>query len=199
MRALNLLFSFLCIFSCVLAANVPPVSHSVPQPASGKAFYKVFPKNEIETSQTSEFIKKIVGTEDLLPWTDVMNKLMHWTVEASLEEVNQLKANPGVDRVEEFHPPAPPVGARSTRSVDAATESLAKEQITADRYFVALVHDKSPTEILQIQQVLEHLVGKENIHSTSGPNTDTTGWHCKCKIFLLFFLLITHLCIRDHH
>jgi hypothetical protein len=187
--------SFFCLFSCILAANVSPVSHSVPQPASGKAYYKVFPQHDIDTSKTSEFIKKTVGAEDLLPWTDVKDKLMYWTVEASVEKVIQLKSNDGIDRVDEFHPPAPPVVTRSTSEVDAATESPAKGQETTDRYLVVAVLNKSPAEHLQTQQALENPVGKENVRSSSGPNNDVTGWHRTRKIFPCFFFLNLHLLV----
>jgi len=120
MRSLQFVLSLLCLVSCILAANLPRLdSQSAPQPALGKLYYTVFPKNDADTSKTGDFIKQIVGAEDLLPWTDVKGQLMHWTVEASPEEVSQLQGNTGIDHVDEFHPPTPPAATRSIRDTPA--------------------------------------------------------------------------------
>jgi hypothetical protein len=51
-----------------MTANITLIaSHAVPQPASGKLYYKIFPKKDIDTAKTREFIKRIVGADDLLP------------------------------------------------------------------------------------------------------------------------------------
>ncbi|KAG9228524.1 hypothetical protein BJ875DRAFT_477246 [Amylocarpus encephaloides] len=114
MRSFQFVLSIVCFASCILAANLPRFdSQSVTQPPAGKSYYTVFPKNDAETSKTSDFVKQIVGAEDLLPWTDVKEQLMHCTVEATPEEVSQLKGNAGIDHVDEFHPPTPPAATRS--------------------------------------------------------------------------------------
>jgi hypothetical protein len=60
MRALSFLLCFFSIFGCLHAANVTSIS----QPANGKAYYKVFPKDNIDITKTSDFIKGVVGAED---------------------------------------------------------------------------------------------------------------------------------------
>lgn len=92
-----------CLVSYTLAANIPRLNR---EPASGKAFYTIFPKNGTDTSKTRDFIRGIVGTEDLLPWTYLEEHLVSWTVEASPEEVIHLKDYGDVDNVVEFHPPS---------------------------------------------------------------------------------------------
>lgn len=120
MLSLHLVLYILFLASRILAANLPRLdSQSIPQPAPGKLYYMVFPKNDTDTSKTSDFIKQIIGTEDLLPWTDVEDHIMHWTVEASPEEISQLQSNTGVDHVDEFHPPNPPTATRSIRDTPA--------------------------------------------------------------------------------
>jgi hypothetical protein len=92
MRFLQLFPLLLYFVGCVFAADTyPPGSDYLPQPAPGKAFYQIFPTENTDTSQTSDFIKRIVHTEDLLPWTDVNDNLIHWTVEASPEEASQMQ------------------------------------------------------------------------------------------------------------
>lgn len=102
---LQLFVSILCLVSYTLAANLPRIDR---QPAPGKAFYTVFPKDSADTSKTTDFVKNIVGAEDLLPWTDLDEKLISWTVEASTDEAAQLRSYADVDSVAEFHPPKAP-------------------------------------------------------------------------------------------
>ncbi|RDL37429.1 uncharacterized protein BP5553_04862 [Venustampulla echinocandica] len=116
MGSLQFVLSILYLVGCIIATDLPRLdSQSAPQPALGKSYYTVFPKNGADTSKTSDFIRQIVGAEDLLPWTDVKDQLMHWTVEASPEEVFQLQGNNGIDHVNEFHPPPPPAATRNIR------------------------------------------------------------------------------------
>jgi hypothetical protein len=117
---LQFVLSVLCLVSCILAANLPRYdSQSAPQPTPGKTYYTVFPKNGTDISKTGDFIKELVGAEDLLPWSDVNDQLMHWTVEASPDQVSQLQGNTGIDHVTEFNPPAPPAATRSIRDTSA--------------------------------------------------------------------------------
>lgn len=114
MLSLKYVLSILCLVSCSLAANLPRLdSQSAPQPAPGKSYYTVFPKDDANIADTADFIKQTVSAEDLLPWSDVKDQLMHWTVEASPVEVSKLKSHTGIDHLDEFHPPHPPVAARS--------------------------------------------------------------------------------------
>ncbi len=117
---LQFALSVLCLVTCILATNLPQYdSRSAPQPTSEKTYYTVFPKNGTDISKTGAFIKELVGVEDLLPWSDVNDQLMHWTVEASLDQVSQLRGNTGIDHVTEFNPPASPVATRSIRDTPA--------------------------------------------------------------------------------
>lgn len=95
------LIVFLCLFSFSLAANTPRFSR---QPAPGKSFYTVFPQSDGETSRTAESIKHILGTDILLPETDVQAEPISWTVEASLEEAAKLRNTTGVGSVVELQP-----------------------------------------------------------------------------------------------
>jgi hypothetical protein len=117
---LQFVLSVLCLVSCILAANLLRYdSQSAPQPTPGKTYYTVFPKNGTDISKTGDFIKELVGAGDLLPWSDVNDQLMHWTVEASPDQVSQLQGNTGIDHVTEFNPPAPPAATRSIRDTSA--------------------------------------------------------------------------------
>lgn len=115
---LLLFTSVLCLISCALASNLPRLDR---QPTPGNTFYTIFPKNGTETSKTSDFVKDIVGTDDLLPWTNLKDQLISWTVEASPDEASKLRAYPDVESVVEFHPPEQPtsanVNARDTAAV----------------------------------------------------------------------------------
>jgi hypothetical protein len=112
----QLVLAALCLVGGVLATDLPQDGGlSPPQPAPGKAYYTVFPKSGTDVSTTGDFIKEVVGTQDLLPWSDVSDQLMHWTVEATLDQVSQLQDNSGIDHVTEFDPPAPPANTRRIR------------------------------------------------------------------------------------
>ena len=121
MRLLLQSFSaLLCLASCILATNLSRHdSQPVPQPAPVKTYYTVFPKNDTDISKTGDFIKELVGAEDLLPWLDVNDQLMHWTVEASPDQVSQMRGNTGIDHITEFNPQASPVATGSIRDTPA--------------------------------------------------------------------------------
>lgn len=95
----------LCVISCTLAANLPRLNR---QPAPGKAFYTIFPKGGTDSTKTSEFVRNVVGAKDLLPWTNLQEQLVSWTVEASPEEASKLRGYADVDNVIEFHPAEQP-------------------------------------------------------------------------------------------
>jgi hypothetical protein len=118
--SLQFVLSVLCLVSCILAAELLRYdSQSAPQPTPGRTYYTVFPKSSTDISKTGDFIKELVSAEDLLPWSDVNDQLMHWTVEASPDQVSQLQGNTGIDHVTEFHPPAPPAATHSIRDMPA--------------------------------------------------------------------------------
>lgn len=101
MRSLfTLILSLCCLVSYTLAANIPRLDR---EPALGKVFYTIFPKNGTDTSKTRDFIRGIFGTEDLLAWSDLEENLVSWTVEASPEEVAQLRDLDSVENVVEFN------------------------------------------------------------------------------------------------
>lgn len=77
----------LCLFSYTLAANIPWMDR---QPDPAKAFYTVSPEDGAETSKTTDFVYCLVGAEDLLPWTDLNEKLISWNFETSTDELAQL-------------------------------------------------------------------------------------------------------------
>lgn len=90
---LHFVISVLCLVSCILATNLTRYdTQSAPQPTPGKSYYTVFPRNGTDIYKTGEFIKELLGAEDLLPWPDVNDQLMHWTVEASPDQVSHCKA-----------------------------------------------------------------------------------------------------------
>lgn len=117
---LQLFFSVLCLASCILAANLHRYDgRSISQPTPGKAYYTVFPKKGADISKTGDFIKALVGANDLLPWSDVNDQLMHWTVEASPDQVSKMQGNTGIDQVTVFIPPPPPATAHRIRDTPA--------------------------------------------------------------------------------
>ena len=87
---------FLSLSSALLVLAAPP------QPAAGKTVYNVFPKPGTDNDKTASFVTSTVGAKDLRPWTDVHEKLMHWTVEASDSQVATLKGYDGIERVAEL-------------------------------------------------------------------------------------------------
>ncbi|KAI1142334.1 subtilisin-like protein [Hypoxylon sp. FL0543] len=103
---LSFLYWFLFLITSVQAVKGPRAAGTQPDP--GKQFYTVFPKAGVDTSKTVDFIKATVGADDLLPWTDVQDKLLHWTVEASDEEFTRLQQYADIDRVTKFDPPPQP-------------------------------------------------------------------------------------------
>ncbi|KAK9420104.1 putative Peptidase S8/S53 domain-containing protein [Seiridium unicorne] len=93
---LPLSMALLGLNTWTIAADVPRASR---QPALGKAFYTLFPKQGIDLSATEKFVKSITDADDLLPWADISDTLVSWTVEASPDEIETLKSNDGIGRV----------------------------------------------------------------------------------------------------
>ncbi|KAK6063014.1 Subtilisin-like protease 3 [Seiridium cupressi] len=93
---LPLIMALLGLNTWTIATDVPRASR---QPALGKAFYTLFPKQGIDLSATEKFVKSITHADDLLPWADISDTLVSWTVEASPDEIETLKSNDGIGRV----------------------------------------------------------------------------------------------------
>ena len=118
---LPLLISIVCLVSCALAANLPRLDR---QPSPGNEFYTVFPKDGTDTSKTSEFVKSIVGAEDLLPWTNLQEQLVSWTVEASPNEATRIREYADVERVVVFQPLSQPTPQSSTSPATRAVRDI---------------------------------------------------------------------------
>ncbi|KAG9237195.1 peptidase S8/S53 domain-containing protein [Amylocarpus encephaloides] len=169
MRSLLRLFmSIIYLSSCTLTANLPRLDR---KPAQGKSFYTIFPKNGTDTSKTSDFIKNVVGAEDLLPWTTLQDQLVSWTVEASIVEVTQLRGYIDVDRINEFHPPKPPHSstnttqtARDTTAVRGPAERENPNTVPGHNGYLVFARDgKNKNETDKTQKFLQKLVGAENV------------------------------------
>lgn len=185
MRSLLPLFiSILCLVSRTLAANLPRLNR---QPSPSKAFYTIFPKIGTDTSKTREFVKDIVGTEDLLPWTDLQEQLVLWTIEASPDEVAQLRGYADVDKVVEFCPAEAPADSGTsftiTRSIRdmPAVERLAERQEPVAEYLVFAKDGKNQAETNQTEQMLQNLVGKDNVDPPFTHKNQLRYWLCNSK------------------
>jgi hypothetical protein len=114
MRSLStIIISLLCVASSTQAIHLPRVNK---EPEHGKAFYTVFPKKDTDNDKTRDFVKDVIGNEDLMSWTDIKEQLISWTVEASPVEVTKLQGYAGVDKVVVFHPPKAPYGVSAVKS-----------------------------------------------------------------------------------
>jgi hypothetical protein len=209
MRALKILLSFSSVISSILAANtLPTTSHSNSQPISGKLYYQIYLKND--TTTIREFIQNIVGAKSVFSWIDVDDRLMHWAVEASPEEVTQLKANKDIDRLDEIHSPLPSSVIENT-DVTPRTWSrgnaLPKRQDPeiASRYGVTPTDGRNTTETSQTQKALQLLLGDKQVKSHVDRDGSIFYWQCGCKSNLLpkplptFTGLVSTLANPGHH
>jgi len=106
-----------------LPANVPRAGQS--QPGLRKPLYDLFPAPGPNSSETAEFIKATVGTDNLRPSLDSHDQLVSWTVEADEVEITRLEACHGIERVTNHGlpwsvPPEPGVSSRD--SVEKSAE-----------------------------------------------------------------------------
>ena len=92
----------LFLFSAV--ADMDHVSKTVIE--AGKSLHIVVPKDGTDTSLTADFIKSIIGNDNLHPWTDVGGHLMSWSVEASPSDVPKLELHKDIARVSKLELPA---------------------------------------------------------------------------------------------
>lgn len=109
----NMRFLYISILSVLTAtAAAAPMNTGfldpVATPDAGKAFYTVYPQQNADHDTTANYIKSVVGEQDLLPWTNTKDQLLSWTIEATSDEAAKVKTSSGVDRVETFVPPAVP-------------------------------------------------------------------------------------------
>lgn len=127
-QQLPFLVCFVFFVTFVLAATMPCTPQR--QPAPGKESYIIFPRAGSDASDAANFIKATVSAGDLLPWTDVQENLISWTVEASGGEVARLQAHAGIDQVTKLElPPQPAKDARATMDTtaqDVDTELLGR-------------------------------------------------------------------------
>lgn len=158
-------------------------------PSPGKLYYTVFPKSDTDISKTGDFIKQLVGVEDLLPWSDVNDNLMHWTVEASLDQVSQLQGNTGIDHVDEFNPPAPPTTTQITRDIPAVDWLAERQNEPTEKYMVWATDGKNQDQTNQTEQYLQNLVGKENVRPPFIFDDEIRYWLCISKFFMSLFPL----------
>jgi hypothetical protein len=128
----------------------------------------IYPKQGADISQAADFIKSVVNTEDLLPWTDIHEKLVSWTVEASPDEIDRLQSYGGIGQVTELS--LPHVGGGETSPAAAGEpaaasdgEGLAARQEKAAEPAAYLIFAKDPVnkgEIATTEAALKKLLGK---------------------------------------
>ncbi len=113
---------------------------------------------------------------------------MHWTVEASPDNVSQLQGNTGIDHVTEFNPPALPTATRSIRDTPAV-EWLAKQQdAPADQYLVFATDGKNQAQTNQTDQYLQNLIGKQNVRPPFILDDEILYWLSNSKLYLPLFI-----------
>jgi hypothetical protein len=200
MRALGTLLSLFSLISSIVAANIPlTVSHSNSQPTSGKSYYQIYLKDDTDTTSTSEFIQSIVGAENLFTWIGVNDRLMHWTVEASPEEVTQLKANKDIDRLDKSHPPLPSAVIKYTDDITISISLPNRQNPEIAWYGVSPTDGGNTTETSQTQKALQLLLGDNQIKP---PEVRKDGlvyyWYCGCKSTFLPKPLPSFTIARQH-
>ncbi|TVY78560.1 Subtilisin-like protease [Lachnellula suecica] len=131
-----------------------------------KAFYIVFPKNGTEISKTSDFIKTVLNTEDISPWTEPQEPFISWNVEASPNEAAQLKGYADIDRVVELHPVTQP----PTMTYDGNTNRVARdisdpaaEKFIDGSYAIIPRDGKDTAATNTTQHNLENIFGVDNL------------------------------------
>jgi hypothetical protein len=114
--------------------------------------------------ETAAFVKTTVGTEDLLPWTDVSNNLISWTVEASDDELAQLQGYVGIDQITKLDLPAQPTQGShasvvTTRTLidTAADDGLSKRQDAAQERLVWPKDGKNKSQCAETEKFLKDL------------------------------------------
>jgi hypothetical protein len=100
------LFAILLLACCGSSANSTSMAQT--GEVSDKALYNIFPTSDTDHGTTGSFIMDLMKTNDLMPWTDVQNNLVSWTVEADTTQVAQLINHPGIKQVTKLDIPAPP-------------------------------------------------------------------------------------------
>lgn len=134
------------------------------QPAPNKNFYTIFPKNSTDTSKTGDYIKNIIGTDDIQPWTNLQQQLISWTVEASTSEVGQLQGYSDIESVVIFNPPVPPEGPSvSIRDLDS-DKQLSKRDAPPNEvvgYIVCPREGKNKTVTDQTDENLQQMLGPD--------------------------------------
>lgn len=115
---LRILALVLFLTTSVMSTDMPRSTQS--QPENGREYHSVFPEEGADTPDTVDFVKVTVGADDLLPWINVNDKLVSWTVEATSQEVAQLQDNANINRVTKLQlPPHPNKAIRSTEGDSA--------------------------------------------------------------------------------
>ena len=127
LRSISFLNIFLVLASSVQGSNV--ASDAKRQIAPETSLFTILPKPGADQSATADFIKSVVGVDDLMPWTDVSGSLMSWTVQASEDEVAKLQVYTGVGEVKKLDLPTPLSAAEAT---NIAARGPAPEAITRD-------------------------------------------------------------------
>jgi hypothetical protein len=94
---LPLLVVLLGLTNWTMVANIPRASI---EPSPGKAFYTIYPQQETNVSTTEDFIKTTIDADDLRPWPNLHGTLISWTIEVSPEEVQTLRSNGRISRVD---------------------------------------------------------------------------------------------------
>jgi hypothetical protein len=150
------------------------------QSTPGKSLYTIFPKSDTDTSRTAAFIKQIVTTDGLLPPTDIGEGLISWIVEASPEEVSQLRGNTDIDRIIQFQPLPSSLSIPNIRSLlDTSTmERLDERQEPVVEYMVFAKGGTDQAETNQTERVLHDLVGGENVNPAFMYKTQPRYWLC---------------------
>lgn len=141
------------------------------QPAPNKDFYTIFPKNGTDTSKTGDYIKNIIGTDDIKPWTNLQQQLISWTVEASTSEVGQLQGYGDIESVVLFNPPVPPEGSSISTESKATIRDLDSDEQLPKRdappneivgYIVYPRDGKNKTATDQTDKNLQQLLGPDD-------------------------------------
>lgn len=161
MRSLLPFFiSIICLVSYTIATNLPRLDR---QPSPGKAFYTIFPKNGTDTSKSREFIKSIVGTEDLLPWTNLREQLLSWTVEASPDEVTLMRNYADIEKVVSYPMEPPAESSISRHSPRTSRRNAANTPVQINGYGVFPKNGENKDETDALELLLKQLLGADNV------------------------------------
>ncbi|KAK6193479.1 hypothetical protein LQW54_012417 [Pestalotiopsis sp. IQ-011] len=164
----SILIALLTFTSWNFAANAP---HPTRQVAEGKALYTVYPSDSVSVSTIEDFVKKIVGTDGLLPSTDDGKNFVSCIVEASLAEVEALLSNTAIHRVVHFD--------RPDKRDEAVVQQIADRDDAVQTFAVFPVDRKDAKKCAETEKFMKNIINDDYYPHAFVYNDQTYYWTMK--------------------